>query len=74
MIYDWLHILLQILWHASWACDRVLHCVMEILLKVKNTSTFQGTDGEQFKKWKKCELPNPGCRLVHFRQSDPGIG
>jgi hypothetical protein len=26
-----------------------------------------GSDGEQFKKWKKCNLPDFGCGLVHIR-------
>lgn len=26
-----------------------------------------GSDGEQFKKWKKCDLSDFGCGLVHIR-------
>lgn len=43
------------------------------LLKMRNNSPFEGTDGEQLKKWEERQLPNPGHGLVHFRQSGLGV-
>lgn len=37
-------------------------------LKMTTTKfTFEGSDGEQFKKWKECDLSDIGCGLVYVR-------
>lgn len=42
-------------------------------LKVTTKFTLEGSDGEQFKKRKKCDLSDIGRGLEYIRQSDLGI-